>query len=135
MYQSQVLVQNTPKLYTSVAPQNITQSYVVQPPQILTNPQTIATTSLAPQIPQIVMTPQVQSVVPQIQTVIPQAQSVVPPITSYVPTGPQAPMVSPFILPKGSRMPLIMNHQGQIPPMMNFNNIGGCPYGRISMIK
>ena len=135
MYQSQVLIQNTPKLYTSVAPQNITQSYVVQPPQILTNPQTIATSSLAPQIPQIVMTPQVQNVVPQIQTVIPQAQSVVPPITSYVPTGSQVPMVSPFILPKGSRMPLIMNHQGQIPPMMNFNNLGGCPYGRISMIK
>ena len=103
------------------------QSYVVQP-QVLSTPQTIA----APVVPQMVMAPQVQSVVPQVQSVVPQVQSVVPAVTSFVP---QAPMVTPYILPKGSRMPIIANHQGLIQPMMNFNNIGGSPYGRISMIK
>ena len=121
MYQSQVLLQNPPQL--SVIPQPMAQSYVVQP-QILSTPQTIA----APVAPQMVMAPQVQSIVPQVQ-------SVVPAVTSFVPAMPQAPMVTPYVLPKGSRMPMIANHQGLIQPMMNFNNIGGSPYGRISMIK
>ena len=111
MYQSQAIIQNPPQL--SVIPQPMAQSYVVKP-QVLSTPQTIA----APVVPQMVMAPQVQSVVPA--------------VTSFVP---QAPMVTPYILPKGSRMPVITNHQGLIQPMMNFNNIGGSPYGRISMIK
>ena len=118
MYQSQAIIQNPPQL--SVIPQPMAQSYVVKP-QVLSTPQTIA----APVVPQMVMAPQVQSVVPQVQ-------SVVPAVTGFVP---QAPMVTPYILPKGSRMPVITNHQGLIQPMMNFNNIGGSPYGRISMIK
>ena len=118
MYQSQVILQNPPQL--SVIPQPMAQSYVVQP-QILTTPQTIS----APVVPQMVMAPQVQSIVPQVQSVVP----------AVIPTMPQAPMVTPYVLPKGSRMPMIANHQGLIQPMMNFNNIGGSPYGRISMIK
>ena len=49
-------------------------------------------------------------------------------------TVPKCPIVTAF-LPKGSRMPMILKHQGLMQPGLNFNNIGGCPYGRISMIK
>ena len=122
MYQSKVILQNPPQL--SVIPQPVAQSYVVQP-QIISTPQTIA----APAVPQMVVAPQVQSIVPQVQ--VPQAQSVVP---AVIPAIPQA-MVTPYVLPKGSRMPMAASHQGLIQPYMNFNNIGGSPYGRISMIK
>ena len=122
MYQSQVILQNPPQL--SVIPQPVAQSYVVQP-QIISTPQIIA----APAVPQMVVAPQVQSIVPQVQ--VPQAQSVVP---AVIPAIPQV-MVTPYVLPKGSRMPIAANHQGLIQPYMNFNNIGGSPYGRISMIK
>ena len=129
MYQSKVILQNPPQL--SVIPQPVAQSYVVQP-QIISTPQTIA----APAVPQMVVAPQVQSIVPQVQSIVPQvqvpqAQSVVP---AVIPAIPQA-MVTPYVLPKGSRMPIAANHQGLIQPYMNFNNIGGSPYGRISMIK
>ena len=129
MYQSQVILQNPPQL--SVIPQPVAQSYVVQP-QIISTPQTIA----APAVPQMVVAPQVQSIVPQVQSIVPQvqvpqAQSVVP---AVIPAIPQV-MVTPYVLPKGSRMPIAANHQGLIQPYMNFNNIGGSPYGRISMIK
>ena len=129
MYQSKVILQNPPQL--SVIPQPVAQSYVVQP-QIISTPQTIA----APAVPQMVVAPQVQSIVPQVQSIVPQvqvpqAQSVVP---AVIPAIPQV-MVTPYVLPKGSRMPLAANHQGLIQPYMNFNNIGGSPYGRISMIK
>ena len=129
MYQSKVILQNPPQL--SVIPQPVAQSYVVQP-QIISTPQTIA----APAVPQMVVAPQVQSIVPQVQSIVPQvqvpqAQSVVP---AVIPAIPQA-MVTPYVLPKGSRMPMAANHQGLIQPYMNFNNIGGSPYGRISMIK
>ena len=129
MYQSKVILQNPPQL--SVIPQPVAQSYVVQP-QIISTPQTIA----APAVPQMVVAPQVQSIVPQVQSIVPQvqvpqAQSVVP---AVIPVIPQA-MVTPYVLPKGSRMPIAANHQGLIQPYMNFNNIGGSPYGRISMIK
>ena len=129
MYQSKVILQNPPQL--SVIPQPVAQSYVVQP-QIISTPQTIA----APAVPQMVVAPQVQSIVPQVQSIVPQvqvpqAQSVVP---AVIPVIPQT-MVTPYVLPKGSRMPLAVNHQGLIQPYMNFNNIGGSPYGRISMIK
>ena len=129
MYQSKVILQNPPQL--SVIPQPVAQSYVIQP-QIISTPQTIA----APAVPQMVVAPQVQSIVPQVQSIVPQvqvpqAQSVVP---AVIPAIPQV-MVTPYVLPKGSRMPLAANHQGLIQPYMNFNNIGGSPYGRISMIK
>ena len=128
MYQSKVILQNPPQL--SVIPQPVAQSYVVQP-QIISTPQTIA-----PAVPQMVVAPQVQSIVPQVQSIVPQvqvpqAQSVVP---AVIPAIPQV-MVTPYVLPKGSRMPIAANHQGLIQPYMNFNNIGGSPYGRISMIK
>ena len=135
MYQSQLLVQNTPQLYTSVVPQPLAQTYVTQPSQIITTPQTIV-----PQMSQVVMAPQIQSVVPQVvptvqTSIVPQVQSVVPNIMTVPAAVPQGPIVTPFVLPKGSRMPMIMQHQGLIQPGLNFNNIGGCPYGRISIIK
>ena len=136
MYQSKVILQNPPQL--SVIPQPVAQSYVVQP-QIISTPQTIA----APAVPQMVVAPQVQSIVPQVQSIVPQVQSIVPQVQvpqaqsvvpAVIPAIPQV-MVTPYVLPKGSRMPIAANHQGLIQPYMNFNNIGGSPYGRISMIK
>ena len=45
-------------------------------------------------------------------------------------------MFVPYVMPKGSRLPISANHMGQLPNgSLDFNNIGGCPYGRISMIK
>ena len=139
MYQSQVLVQNTPQLFTSAAPKTLAQTYVAQPAQVITTPQAIV-----PQMSQVVMAPQVPSVVPQVQTsivptvqatMVPQVQSVVPNLMTVPAAVPQGPVVTPYVLPKGSRMPMIAQHQGLIQPGFNFSYIGGCPYGRISMIK
>ena len=135
-------------LFTPVIPQSIAQSYTTQN---LINPvpqptQVFTTQSFIPQQPQVQtivppvqsVVPQVQTFTPQVQTIVPQVQSVVPVqsmVTSIVPTPiAQVPMVTPYIQPLGSRHPFAQSHMGQN-ANNTFANIGGSPYGRISMIK
>ena len=121
------LAQTTTQTYT-------TQSFINQAPQPT---QFITTQSYVPPQPQIqTILPQTQTFVPQVQSIVPQVQTVVPDqslVTSFVPM-PQTPMVVPYVQPRGSRLPFAQTHMSQI-PNNNFSNIGGSPYGRISMIK
>ena len=131
MYQTQIIPQNRSSLFSPVLPQGLTQTYTTQSfipqvPQVITVPQVTTNQVLVSQVPQV------QSVIPTVQTIIPTQTVITNPIQ---PQFPQGANVVPFILPIGSRMPMAMEHQGQIPSTMNFSNIGGCRYGRISMIK
>ena len=142
MYQ---LPQNTQYVLSPVTPQiipqtTLTQSYI---PQVTPTYNSIPYQNFIPPTPQVntqTYTPQI--IIPQTQvTTIPQVQSVVPlvqnvPIQSFVQTPmAQAPVITPFVLPRGSRFPMAQNHQGTLNSSLNFNNIGGSPYGRVSMIK
>ena len=123
MPQAQTITQN----YT-------TQSFINQAPQPT---QFITTQSYVPPQPQVqTIIPQTQTFVPQVQQIVPQVQTVVPAqsmVTSFVPIA-QAPMVAPYVPPVGSRLPLAQTHMSQV-SNNTFVNIGGSPYGRISMIK
>ena len=120
--------QTTYQAFNTIVPQSITQSvpiqsYTPQTSQVILVPQTLTTQSVVPQVPQY------QSVVPAVQTIAP-VQNI-----ATVPIAPQ-PLFVPYVMPKGSRLPISANHMGQLPNgSLDFNNIGGCPYGRISMIK
>ena len=121
-------VQSVAPTVQSVVP--TVQSVVQTVPSVV---QTVP--SVVQTVPSVVQT--VPSVVPQVQNEIP-IQNQVAGYASYVPpTVPQtsALLVTPYVMPIGSRLPLVQSHTGTIPPNSNFNNIGGSPYGRISMIQ
>ena len=138
--------QRSSRLFSLVFPgnANATQSNIPQAPlvsQPSVVPQTYSSQITVPQvqqIPQVAMVPQVQSVVPTVQSVVPTVQSVVPTVQSVAPTVmPKTSVlgIAPYVLPIGSRLPLPQDHMGKIPDYLNFKNIGGSPYGRISAIQ
>ena len=131
MYQTQIISQKRRSLFSPSIPQGLTQTYTIQNyipqvPQVITVPQVNTNQVLVSQVPQV------QNVIPTVQTIIPTQNVITYPVQTQIPQGAN---VIPYILPIGSRMPMAMNHQGQIPNTINFSNIGGCRYGRISMIK
>ena len=99
-----------------------TQTYIPQT-QVSTIPQNFAPQMMVPRVSQIPIANQVQSITP-IQNV-----------TNFVQTPAPQTVVVPYVLPIGSRFPLPQHHQGILPINMNFNNIGGSIYGRVSIIK
>ena len=127
---------NNSRLFQLVIPQAVTQttptqSYIPQMPQVsqvTTIPKNYTSQIIVPQTPQISVVPQV----PTVQNVAPMKNV---PINFAQNTVPQGPIVVPYVLPIGSRFPFIQNHQGLLPIGCNFNNIGGSPYGRVSIIQ